>query len=137
MRDRREDILLLAENFLERFSQRLQINRLRLDDSAKQALLRYSWPGNVRELENAIERACLLCQSDTVTTEAEHECEESLHRLAGSLGLYGYGQMEQHCRAYLMRLRTGEPINGMASAILEFSDQLLQVRARPQNTHLS
>ncbi len=67
LRDRREDILLLAENFLERFSQRLQINRLRLDNSAKQALLRYSWPGNVRELENAIERACLLCQSDTVT----------------------------------------------------------------------
>jgi DNA-binding NtrC family response regulator len=64
---RREDVLLLAESFLERFSQRLHINRLRLDDSAKQAMLRYSWPGNVRELENAIERACLLCQGDIVT----------------------------------------------------------------------
>ncbi len=67
LRERREDVLLLAENFLERFSQRLHINRLRLDDSAKQAMLRYSWPGNVRELENAIERACLLCQGDIVT----------------------------------------------------------------------
>ena len=67
LRDRREDILLLAESFLERFSTRLHINRLRLDDSAKQALLRYAWPGNVRELESAIERACLLCQGDIVT----------------------------------------------------------------------
>ncbi|NQU49965.1 MAG: Hpt domain-containing protein [Planctomycetes bacterium] len=74
---------------------------------------------------------------ELVAADAEHECEESLHRLAGSLGLYGFGQMEQYCRTYLLRLRSGEPITGMANAILEFSDQLLKVRARPQNNHLA
>jgi DNA-binding NtrC family response regulator len=61
------DGLLLSEAFLERTCQRLGRSRLRLDESAKDAIGRYNWPGNVRELENAIERACLLASSEKVT----------------------------------------------------------------------
>lgn len=64
---RDQDGLLLSEAFLERTCERLGRSRLRLDQSAKDAISRYSWPGNVRELENAIERACLLANSEQVT----------------------------------------------------------------------
>ncbi len=68
---------------------------------------------------------------DLVASESELECEQHLHRLAGSLGLYGYGSMEQSCRTFLTRLRSGEPLGGMARGILEFADCLLTIRARP------
>lgn len=68
---------------------------------------------------------------DLVAAEAEHECEQQLHRLAGSLGLYGYGSMEQLCRTFLTRLRSGEPLGGMAGSILDFADRLMTIRARP------
>ncbi len=68
---------------------------------------------------------------DLVAAEAELECEQHLHRLAGSLGLYGYGSMEHLCRTYLTRLRSGEPLGGMARGVLEFADRLPTIRARP------
>lgn len=67
LHQRDDDGLLLSEAFLERTCLRLGRSRLRLDDSAKDAIRRYNWPGNVRELENAIERACLLASSEMIT----------------------------------------------------------------------
>lgn len=66
LRDRDQDAILLTEAFLERGSTRLGRDRLRLDSSAREAILNYGWPGNVRELENAIERACLLADGEQV-----------------------------------------------------------------------
>lgn len=62
LRERREDILLLAEMFLEKFSRRMRRPVAGLTRAAKSLLLAYPYPGNVRELENAIERAVALCQ---------------------------------------------------------------------------
>ncbi|MBM4320503.1 MAG: sigma-54-dependent Fis family transcriptional regulator, partial [Deltaproteobacteria bacterium] len=62
LRERREDIPLLADHFLERFSCQLGREVLALCPEAMQALLAYSWPGNVRELENLIERAVILAR---------------------------------------------------------------------------
>jgi len=66
LRDRREDVLLLANNFLDRFrtSMKRDINGFSRD--VIEFFLNYSWPGNVRELENSIESAVALCQSDIV-----------------------------------------------------------------------
>jgi two-component system response regulator HydG len=64
LRERREDIPLLAQHFLEVFSER---NRKAIKGFTPQAmdrLLRYGWPGNVRELMNAVERAVVLSRSD-------------------------------------------------------------------------
>jgi len=65
LRERREDIPLLAEHFLARFGQR-QGRVLRLSAGAMERLLRYAWPGNVRELENAMERTAILARSETI-----------------------------------------------------------------------
>jgi two-component system response regulator HydG len=59
LRDRREDIPLLAAHFLDRIS-RDHGAKFTLSDEALRTMMRYDWPGNVRELENSVERACAL-----------------------------------------------------------------------------
>lgn len=66
LRDRKEDIPLLAEHFLQRFSSENQKNLAGFSDEAVDFLLKYEWPGNIRELENAIERAVILTKSDKI-----------------------------------------------------------------------
>jgi DNA-binding NtrC family response regulator len=66
LRDRREDIPLLAAEFLQRHAQRYRKRLAGVDPEAMEALLAHPWPGNVRELEHAVERAVLLAQSDHV-----------------------------------------------------------------------
>jgi two-component system response regulator HydG len=60
LRERRDDILLLADGFLERIAKEREIEVKRLTNEAVEALLAYDWPGNVRELENALEHAAVL-----------------------------------------------------------------------------
>jgi two-component system response regulator AtoC len=68
LRDRGEDILLLARHFLNRFNRELNREKLvtGFSPDAESMMLSYRWPGNVRELENAVERAVLLAESDQV-----------------------------------------------------------------------
>ncbi len=67
LRERAEDILLLAERFLKNFATKNRKPVTGFDDDAKQALLDYEWPGNVRELENVIERAVILARGDKIS----------------------------------------------------------------------
>ncbi len=60
LRERSDDILLLAEHFLGRYARKHGSKPAGFADSAKAALLAYSWPGNVRELQNTVERAVIL-----------------------------------------------------------------------------
>ena len=64
LRERDSDILLLAEHFLERDQQRLNIRKLVLEPQAKHVLMAYHWPGNVRELKHLISRAALIAGSE-------------------------------------------------------------------------
>lgn len=66
LRERPEDIPLLAGAFLARISGAMGRKAVELGDEAIHFLMRYEFPGNVRELENAIERACILSESDTL-----------------------------------------------------------------------
>jgi two-component system response regulator HydG len=66
LRDRRDDIPLLADNFLQSFGRRRDGGPKRLADEALHVLLEYDWPGNVRELENALERAVAMTQGDVI-----------------------------------------------------------------------
>lgn len=66
LRDRGDDILLLANAFMEGFCKDKDRKTLKLDPDAKDMLLRYTWPGNVRELENFMERLSILCDNDVV-----------------------------------------------------------------------
>ena len=66
LRERKTDILLLADYFLEKYSKENQKDIRRLSTPAIDMLMQYHWPGNVRELENCIERAVLLCEDSVI-----------------------------------------------------------------------
>jgi DNA-binding NtrC family response regulator len=66
LRDRREDVPLLVNHFLQKYAQRLGKPSVKILREAMQALVNYDWPGNVRELENMIERAVALCEEDLI-----------------------------------------------------------------------
>ncbi len=66
LRDRREDIPLLVEAFVQRFRRELARPGLGLSEGALAALAAYPWPGNVRELENCIERAAIVADADLI-----------------------------------------------------------------------
>ena len=70
LRDRGDDVLLLAEHFLERFKREFRKPSLELTEAARARLCTYSWPGNVRELQNAIERAAILANGSVIDTAA-------------------------------------------------------------------
>lgn len=70
LRERREDIILLAEYFMKRFSRKHGVKVFELSPESKRLLLDYHWPGNVRELQNVIERAVILCDGHII--EPEH-----------------------------------------------------------------
>jgi transcriptional regulator with PAS, ATPase and Fis domain len=67
LRDRKEDIPLLAYHFLERYSKEARKEIKRISKKGMKLLLEYHWPGNVRELENAIERAVIMADQDNLT----------------------------------------------------------------------
>jgi transcriptional regulator with PAS, ATPase and Fis domain len=60
LRNRKEDIALLARHFLEKYNREIGKRFTTITDNAMQQLMAYDWPGNVRELENVIERAMIL-----------------------------------------------------------------------------
>jgi Nif-specific regulatory protein len=66
LRDRRTDIILLADHFIEKYNERHGKSISRLSTPAIDLLMAYHWPGNVRELENAMERAVLLADGDVI-----------------------------------------------------------------------
>ncbi len=69
LRDRREDIPILAQSFLDRFSQKYRRQIDAFSPDAEAALLKHHWPGNIRELSHAVERAVLMAREETVQVE--------------------------------------------------------------------
>lgn len=69
LRDRKEDIPLLVEHFLQKYNKRAKRNIKSVAPQVKKALMEYEWPGNIRELENTIERAVVLSRGDSLEIE--------------------------------------------------------------------
>jgi DNA-binding NtrC family response regulator len=69
LRERTEDIPLLSEHFIKKYSDENQRDNLVLEPSAMKILMDYEWPGNVRELENVIERAVVLSPDKTIVAD--------------------------------------------------------------------
>lgn len=69
LRDRREDIALIAHTLIERLSEKIVHRPLRLTPEAALLLSECPWPGNIRELENTLRAACVLCDGDEITPQ--------------------------------------------------------------------
>jgi DNA-binding NtrC family response regulator len=92
LRERDEDILMLAEHFAEKFGKEFRGRGAKLSDGAIAVLKRQPWTGNVRELANVIERACILADTDELSPgdlgfTAQAEADETLNQIdySGSL----------------------------------------------------
>ncbi|MBL9186275.1 MAG: sigma-54-dependent Fis family transcriptional regulator [Opitutaceae bacterium] len=70
LRERIDDVPLLADHFLKRFARKHGVKVTGFSDSARASLLAYRWPGNVRELQNTVERAVILSESGRAVTSA-------------------------------------------------------------------
>lgn len=91
LRERQEDIPLLANHFLKRYAPAAGKNILRIDDESIEALLVYDWPGNVRQLENAIERGVAMEPSDVLQVAAPGERSKARAAAAAMGGGSGDG----------------------------------------------
>jgi DNA-binding NtrC family response regulator len=80
LRDRIDDISLLANHYLQHFREKNKKDIREIDHEAMTALKSYDWPGNVRELENVMERAVILCPHDTINV---HCLPKKMQMLAG------------------------------------------------------
>jgi len=69
LRDRGEDIVLLAEHFLKEYAGKYEKFYLKFSSKTLDKLMKYNWPGNVRELRHTIEKAVILCDSDVLMPE--------------------------------------------------------------------
>jgi len=90
LRERREDILNLADRFLARFVKEYARPARGFSDEAREALLGYRWPGNIRELRNVVERASIICPQERVEIShlgmAETPINNAPRRCANSCG---------------------------------------------------
>ena len=118
LRDRREDIPLLANHFLKQFAGRNEKSIDGLSTEALRVLLQYDWPGNVRELENAIERAVLLETTDMLRA----------HNLPPRLSPPGVPPHERPAEGESLPLEEVE--RRAITHALESSDQNVAVAAR-------
>ena len=126
LRERRSDIPILVEHFVQRFNKKLGRNITRIPKKVMEQLKAYDWPGNIRELENIIERAMILSKSSTLKVEKlkilDHTPEEKLVTLA------------DHERDYIKKVldRTLWRINGPKGAahILDMHPETLRSRMK-------
>ena len=70
LRERAEDVAVLAQHFVERYAEELRLGPRALSPDALERLVAHPWPGNVRELENAIKRALVLSTGEVLTPDA-------------------------------------------------------------------
>jgi DNA-binding NtrC family response regulator len=69
LRERKEDIPLFIEHFINKYNSELSLHVKNMSEHAVDQLMNYSWPGNIRDLQNAIQSAMILCREGTITSE--------------------------------------------------------------------
>jgi DNA-binding NtrC family response regulator len=80
LRERQEDILMLAKFFMKEFCQENHVSLPRITPEAAQKLLQYAYPGNVRELKSIVELAVVMCNGETLTAEDVQLPQEAYHK---------------------------------------------------------
>ena len=91
LRERKEDIPMLVEYFIDRFARKAGKNIRSIDKQSLELLESYSWPGNIRELQNVVERSVVLCDTDTLRIDSSwlslgnSQLDSSTGSLAGKI----------------------------------------------------
>lgn len=109
LRQRRDDIPLLARRFLEEMNQQTGKNYTGFSRWALEALSAYSWPGNVRELQNAIERAALLGKSELIQYDDLPQSVKNQNEIMGSAPPAAYSDVSRPPRVRLLKDALEEP----------------------------
>lgn len=94
LREREEDVILLAEFFLEKYSEKYDKKGLKISEKAKQKLLKHSWPGNVRELQHCIEKAVIL-SDNSILNEDSFSLNQHTNKNKNSIGNMTIEEMEK------------------------------------------
>ncbi|HVO40561.1 MAG TPA: helix-turn-helix domain-containing protein, partial [Spirochaetia bacterium] len=129
LRERRDDILPLAEQFLEHFAVSLGKPARSFSEDTRRALAAHAWPGNVRELRNAVERAVVLSSAEVIT--AESLPPQVLGTRPAADGPENANKLEQMEKAALLEVmrRTGGNVS-LAARELGVSRDTLRYRIR-------
>ncbi|MBN1421300.1 MAG: sigma-54-dependent Fis family transcriptional regulator, partial [Planctomycetes bacterium] len=131
LRERKTDILLLADHFVETYSRENRKKVKRISTPAIDLLMMYHWPGNVRELENVIERAVLVCDGEVI--QALH-LPPSLQSAESSRTLMGIGlneavaNLEREMIVDALKKTRGNM--AAAARILASTERILRYKAR-------
>lgn len=111
LRDRREDVDLLADHFLDRFNEKLGRNIQGIDPEARETMRNYPWPGNIRELENLLERMVLVVAGERISRndlpgeiKAERPAPPPKLGGEGQFNVFLKGHMEEVERQTLARM---------------------------------
>ena len=84
LRERKEDIRLLVEYFIDRFARKAGKNITSVDKKTLRLLESYPWPGNIRELQNVIERSVIVCETANFSVDESWLAQQPLEKTAGS-----------------------------------------------------
>jgi Nif-specific regulatory protein len=138
LRERKTDILLLADHFLDKYSKKHHKEVKRISTPAIDALMRYHWPGNVRELENCVERAVILCGSNVIhghhLPPTLQTAETSNTAPSGSLKAL----LETFERDMIIdSLKTARGNAAEAARLLDTSERIIGLRIRKYGIHPS
>ncbi len=131
LRERKADLLLLADHFLEKFSREHNKVIKRISTPAIDMLMAYHWPGNVRELENALERAVLVCDGAVIHG---HHLPPSL-QTADSSGTVTRVSLKDAVAAYerdliLDALKTTRGNRAKAARLLDTTERILNYKVQ-------
>ena len=131
LRVRRSDIPLLAQTFLRKFAEENERDVSRLSDEALQHLLIYPWPGNVRELENAVERAVVMCEGDSIQKDdLPTSAHGDLQNGSVTALIPGITMSELERMAILRTLDAVDGSTARAAEILGISQRKIQYRVK-------
>lgn len=127
LRERKEDIPVLIDHFIEKYSKKHGKNIKGISKEARDSLLRYDYPGNVRELENIIERACILSRGEIITSEDIFGFKSKEKEESGKLK-YKVESLEK--ALILDALRNCEWIQTRAAEELGISERMLRYKMK-------
>ncbi len=132
LRERQDDILLLAKLFLEEYNKEFNKHIQKFSPKTEELLLSYSWPGNVRELKNVIERGVILCTGDSLLPEhlplELHQNSETVTPPKISMGKISLQEMEKHHILEVLELVNGN--KSQAARILDISRSTLREKLK-------